>query len=44
MLWRRTAGFSPSAAICANTKIKFLKRQLYGRAGFALLQQRILLA
>ncbi|MEO3781623.1 ISL3 family transposase [Micromonospora sp. B11E3] len=28
----------------ANTKIKFLKRQMYGRAGFALLRQRILLA
>ena len=27
-----------------NTKIKFLKRQMYGRAGFALLRQRILLA
>jgi transposase len=28
----------------ANTKVKFLKRQMYGRAGFALLRQRILLA
>ncbi|GGK79366.1 transposase [Mangrovihabitans endophyticus] len=28
----------------ANTKVKFLKRQMYGRAGFALLPQRILLA
>jgi len=28
----------------ANTKAKFLKRQMYGRAGFALLRQRILLA
>ena len=27
-----------------NTKIKLLKRQMYGRAGFALLRQRILLA
>jgi transposase len=27
----------------ANTKIKFLKRQMYGRAGFDLLRQRILL-
>ncbi|MFG1954826.1 transposase, partial [Micromonospora sp. NPDC048830] len=27
-----------------NTKIKFLKRQMYGRAGFALPRQRILLA
>jgi transposase len=27
----------------ANTKVKFLKRQMYGRAGFALLRQRILL-
>jgi transposase len=28
----------------ANTKVKYLKRQMYGRAGFALLRQRILLA
>jgi transposase len=28
----------------ANTNVKFLKRQMYGRAGFALLRQRILLA
>jgi len=28
----------------ADTKVKFLKRQMYGRAGFALLRQRILLA
>jgi len=28
----------------ANTKVKFLKRQMYGRAGFTLLRQRILLA
>jgi transposase len=27
----------------ANTKVKFLKRQMYGRAGFPLLRQRILL-
>jgi transposase len=27
----------------ANTKVKFLNRQMYGRAGFALLRQRILL-
>jgi transposase len=27
-----------------NTKVKFLKRQMYGRAGFPLLRQRILLA
>lgn len=27
----------------ANTKVKFLKRQMYGRAGFDLLRQRILL-
>jgi len=26
----------------ANTKVKVLKRQVYGRAGFALLRQRIL--
>jgi transposase len=28
----------------ANTKIKLLKRQMYGRAGFDLLRQRILLS
>jgi transposase len=28
----------------ANTKVKFLRRQRYGRAGFPLLRQRILLA
>ncbi|MEU7876571.1 ISL3 family transposase [Dactylosporangium sp. NPDC049140] len=28
----------------ANTKVKFLKRQMYGRAGFPLLRHRILLA
>jgi transposase len=28
----------------ANTKVKLLKRQMYGRAGFDLLRQRILLA
>ncbi len=28
----------------ASTKVKLLKRQMYGRAGFALLRQRILLA
>jgi hypothetical protein len=28
----------------ANTKVKLLKRQMYGRAGFALRRQRILLA
>jgi transposase len=28
----------------ANTKVKLLKRQMYGRAGFELLRQRILLA
>ncbi|MGC9668516.1 transposase [Planosporangium sp. 12N6] len=28
----------------ANTKVKLLKRQMYGRAGFAFLCQRILLA
>ncbi|MFB6393257.1 transposase [Polymorphospora lycopeni] len=27
-----------------NTEGKFLKRQMYGRAGFALLRQRILLS
>ena len=31
-------GFGESA----NTKVKVLKRQMYGRAGFALLRQRIL--
>jgi transposase len=28
----------------ANTKVKLLKRQMYGRAGFAVLRQRILLS
>jgi transposase len=28
----------------ANTKVKLLKRQMYGRANFALLRQRILLS
>ncbi|WP_422733616.1 hypothetical protein ACN26Y_24875 [Micromonospora sp. WMMD558] len=28
----------------ANTKVKFLKRQMYGRAAFPLLRQRIPLA
>jgi transposase len=28
----------------ANTKVKLLKRQMYGRAGFHLLRQRILLS
>lgn len=28
----------------ANTKIKLLKRQMYGRAGFPLLRRRILLS
>jgi transposase len=28
----------------AYTKVKLLKRQMYGRAGFPLLRQRILLA
>jgi transposase len=28
----------------ANTKVKYLKRQMYGRAGFDLLRHRILLA
>jgi transposase len=28
----------------ANTKVKLLKRQMYGRAGFDLLRQRILLS
>jgi transposase len=27
-----------------NTKVKLIKRQMYGRAGFALLRQRILLS
>jgi transposase len=28
----------------ANAKIKLLRRQMYGRAGFALLRKRILLS
>jgi hypothetical protein len=33
--------FPDSSQAGANTKVKFLKRQMYGRAAFALLRQRI---
>jgi Transposase len=39
-----TLPFSNDPIEGANTKVKFLKRQMYGRAGFPLLRQRILLA
>jgi transposase len=35
--------YSNGPAEGINYKIKLLKRQMYGRAGFALLRQRILL-
>jgi transposase len=38
-----TLPYSNGATEGVNTKIKLLKRQTYGRAGFALLRQRILL-
>jgi hypothetical protein len=48
-LWHRNGG-ALGVSRCngpiegANTKVKFLERQMYGRAGFPLLRQRILLA
>ncbi|MEV4281881.1 ISL3 family transposase [Actinoplanes xinjiangensis] len=39
-----TLSYSNGPIEGANTKVKLLKRQMYGRAGFALLRQRILLA
>jgi transposase len=39
-----TLSYSNGPMEGANTKVKFLKRQMYGRAGFPLLRQRILLA
>ncbi len=39
-----TLPYSNGPAEGANTKVKLLKRQMYGRAGFALLRRRILLS
>ena len=39
-----TLAYSNGPIEGANTKVKFLNRQKYGRAGFALLRQRILLS
>ncbi|MFD4058766.1 transposase, partial [Streptomyces californicus] len=39
-----TMPYSNGLAEGVNNKIKLLKRQMYGRAGFALLRQRILLS
>jgi transposase len=39
-----TLPYSNGPSEGANTKVKLLKRQMYGRAGFALLRQRILLS
>ncbi len=39
-----TLPYSTGPVEGANTKVEFLKRQMYGRAGFARLRQRILLA
>ena len=36
--------YSNGPAEGVNTKVKLLKRQMYGRAGFALLRSRILLS
>ena len=36
--------YSNGPAEGVNTKLKLLKRQMYGRAGFALLRRRILLS
>jgi transposase len=36
--------YSNGPAEGVNTKVKLLKRQMYGRAGFALLRRRILLS
>ncbi len=41
---RLTLPYSNGPSEGANTKVKLLKRQMYGRAGFALLRQRILLS
>ncbi|GAA3787410.1 hypothetical protein GCM10022226_02110 [Sphaerisporangium flaviroseum] len=38
-----TLPYSNSPIEGTNTKVKLLKRQMYGRVGFALLRQRILL-
>lgn len=39
-----TLPYSNGPSEGANTKFKLLKRQMYGRAGFALLRQRVLLS
>ncbi|TCO55743.1 transposase [Actinocrispum wychmicini] len=39
-----TLPFSNGPTEGVNTKIKYLKRQMYGRAGFSLLRKRILLS
>jgi transposase len=39
---RRVRGHGPIEG--ANTKVELLKRRMYGRAGFPLLRQRILLS
>jgi transposase len=39
-----TLPYSDGPSEGANTKVKLLKRQMYGRAGFSLLRQRILLS
>jgi transposase len=39
-----TLPYSNGPAEGTNTKVKLLKRQMYGRAQFLLLRQRILLA
>jgi hypothetical protein len=39
-----TLPYSDGPSEGTNTKVKLLKRQMYGRAGFSLLRQRILLS
>ena len=39
-----TLPYSDGPSEGANTKVKLLKRRVYGGAGFALLRQRILLS
>ncbi|GAA1313407.1 hypothetical protein Psi02_57140 [Planotetraspora silvatica] len=40
----RTLAYGNGRIEGANTKVKLIKRQMYGPAGFALLRKRILLA
>jgi transposase len=35
---------TPASAVTAVTRIKMIKRQMYGRASFPLLRKRVLLA